>query len=786
MFTNKNSSDYIKRIQQRELYANSIIMKTAENNLHKTNFNIQGNSHTNESSLYTLLKGGIVYTTPTEYNNYVHIGEQPIPVPGLVFSDPEPIPTPTPAPTSTSAPTPSNSIRVLYFNPSNTNSYSGSGNTITSLGDITMNGTLNNVSLTTDPSGIEKVFYFSGSSYISFNQYDLGDKITITAWVRPVEKTSINALFASATSNQAPPGFKLGWNSWTQNNRVMMYEGGNSSQGSSVISPIGTIVYDKWQHLTYLLDISNRSISFYLNGQFISSNTGTMVQNVDTNRAFRIGAFMDGSYTMKGYIGIFNLYKNLLMSEENILDDYNNTKSYYEGQSAPTSAPTSAPGNAPLAPVISLSSKTNISITLSFTQESNGTTITNYKYSLNDGAYTAFSPADISSPVTISGLTELTTYNIKLKAVSANGDSAESNQLTETTYKLKFASFTNVGSSTWTAPEDVAEVQYLIVGGGGGGGGAYSRITELGDVPVTSTPQEGYWINTAENTSNMRYKGRMYLGTTTTYNNNVTFSNPVRFKASNNYSPYIGTSTGRVYNMSVIYTFPDSFPDSSPIVTNTTYAQQQGLPTIEYSNNHGGGSGGGAGGEIKTSLINPFPKYTVTPGSTYNVYVGAGGEGGTATATTESAGLSGEDSYFDTVIAPGGTGGKASRVGFNQNGGGGNSGSEILGGKGGAGGTRNGGTIINSEAYQWNTTYLRGTTGGSGLNYINFDGTGNKTYSTGGDGGDPLIVASSVTPDNSGKGGEGTGTTLNSYANGIAGGSGIVMIKYYTILGAAD
>ncbi len=315
-------------------------MKTSESNLHKTNFNIQGNSHTNESSLYTLLKGGIEHTTPQEYENYIHIGQQPIPVPGVVFSPPastpEPDPAPAPAPSPTPAPNSTSPIRVLYFNPSNRNSYPGSGNTITSLGDITMNGTLNNVSLTTDPSGIEDVFYFSGSSHIAFEKYDLGDKITITAWVRPVEKTSINALFTNTTASQQPPGFKLGWNSWQQNNRVMVYEGGNGSQGTAVASPINTITYDKWQHLAYTLDISNRSISFYLNGQFISSNTGTMVANVDTNRAFRIGSFMDGSYTMKGYLGIFNLHKNILMSEESILDDYNNTKSCRYATSTPS------------------------------------------------------------------------------------------------------------------------------------------------------------------------------------------------------------------------------------------------------------------------------------------------------------------------------------------------------------------------------------------------------------------------------------------------------------------
>jgi hypothetical protein len=102
-----------------------------------------------------------------------------------------------------------------------------------------------------------------------------------------------------------------------------------------------------------------------------------------------------------------------------------------------------------------------------------------------------------------------------------------------------------------------------------------------------------------------------------------------------------------------------------------------------------------------------------------------------------------------------------------------------MGGKGGAGGGRNGGGVFNSELYQWNTTVLRGTNAGSGA-FINFDGAGGVFYGAGGDGGDPNTEASITTLSNVGKGGEGTGATLNSYYAGMNGGSGIVIIKYYT------
>jgi hypothetical protein len=211
-----------------------------------------------------------------------------------------------------------------------------------------------------------------------------------------------------------------------------------------------------------------------------------------------------------------------------------------------------------------------------------------------------------------------------------------------------------------------------------------------------------------------------------------------------------------------------------------------------YNNNISPGSGGGGGGYIRTTSIGSTPKHQVTPNQQYNIYVGAGGAGGTATAGTGTGtssgngtvtnGISGEASYFDTLIALGGDGGKRSREGYNTNGGGGATIATLLGGKGGAGGGRNGGSVINSSNYT-STAPLQGAPGGSGVN-INFDGTGNKIYSVGGDGGDPSIVALSITPANLGKGGEGTGATINSYANGIAGGSGLVMLKYYTILGA--
>jgi hypothetical protein len=62
----------------------------------------------------------------------------------------------------------------------------------------------------------------------------------------------------------------------------------------------------------------------------------------------------------------------------------------------------------------------------------NGGTISNYKYSLDSGAYTAFSPVQISSPVSITGLTNGTPYTVALKAVTQSGDGTASSNVSVT------------------------------------------------------------------------------------------------------------------------------------------------------------------------------------------------------------------------------------------------------------------------------------------------------------------------------------------------------------------
>jgi len=87
----------------------------------------------------------------------------------------------------------------------------------------------------------------------------------------------------------------------------------------------------------------------------------------------------------------------------------------------------------PSAPTIDSITANNGSVTVYFTAgASNGSTVSNYKYSLNSGAYIALSPTDPTSPITITGLTNGTSYQIAIRAVSNLGDGLASNSVAST------------------------------------------------------------------------------------------------------------------------------------------------------------------------------------------------------------------------------------------------------------------------------------------------------------------------------------------------------------------
>jgi hypothetical protein len=261
-----------------------------------------------------------------------------------------------------------------------------------------------------------------------------------------------------------------------------------------------------------------------------------------------------------------------------------------------------------------------------------------------------------------------------------------------------------------------------------------------------------------------------------------------------------------------------------PTLSNTTWTAPTGVTSIEVLVVAGGGSGGsqhggggGAGGLIYRS------NYTVTPGSSYTVTVGAGGTVG----AFSSIGNNGSNSVFDSLTAIGGGAGGGWGAGVSNRSGatGGSGGGASLLGNSGAGTSGQGFAGGNNTAGQngGETSYLGWPNGGAGgggaggigtsINYgmyssggggpgLPFNITGTTVwYAGGGSGGShsPRLPAgpslggggagglgnnASPTgdgaPGTAGTGGGGGGSG-SSTAYGGAGGSGVVIIRYSII-----
>ena len=95
---------------------------------------------------------------------------------------------------------------------------------------------------------------------------------------------------------------------------------------------------------------------------------------------------------------------------------------------ASTPATSGTPYTTPAAPTGLSVTNGNGQVTIAFTAgTNNGSTITNYQYSIDGGTnFAAFSPPQNASPVIVSGLTNGTNYSLALKAMNAAGDGSSS------------------------------------------------------------------------------------------------------------------------------------------------------------------------------------------------------------------------------------------------------------------------------------------------------------------------------------------------------------------------
>jgi hypothetical protein len=171
------------------------------------------------------------------------------------------------------------------------------------------------------------------------------------------------------------------------------------------------------------------------------------------------------------------------------------------GDGAPSAVVSGTPATVPAAPTGLAVTPGDQELSISFTAGPNGgRAITNYKYSINSGPYTAFSPADISSPVVITGLMNGTAYQVRLCAVNIIGDGTPSASV----------SGTPVSPDVGSAPEPPTELSgvagneaiYVLFTAGADGGSAITNYEYSIDGGANFTA-----FNPAQSTSPVEISG---------------------------------------------------------------------------------------------------------------------------------------------------------------------------------------------------------------------------------------------------------------------------------------
>lgn len=425
--------------------------------------------------------------------------------------------------------------------------------------------------------------------------------------------------------------------------------------------------------------------------------------------------------------------------------------------------PTSAPSG--------LSSiQTDTSVAISFTAAASSTAITNYEYSFNNSTWTALSPVDSTSPITISGLSQNTAYSIYLRGVNSYGSGPGSTATSFTTFGPPTGTTTissvSVGVTT-------ATVNFSTTAGGSAiTGYDYYLHPVLGwtDAGVSSSPKSLSGLT--ENTAYVVY-----------------------MRPKNAYG--IGPQSAG-------YSFTTAL---GPIPVNFYVLAGGGGGGGGYANGTTGvywsGGGGGAGG-LRTSVTQNGggagldSAISFSSGASATVTVGGGGAGAVNT-NTGGAGSGGGSSVFHTITAGGGgagnayIGGNAGSYGYN--------GRSVSNGVGGSGGGVGGSPTTVIDTRYWGTAYYagaglansitgssisRGGGGGNGGVYnVNGGQNGSPAPGTSGSGGGGDWTNRPGYSASANYGGGGGGGIFYDYAGygGGSGGSGIVTISYPTTYG---
>jgi hypothetical protein len=256
------------------------------------------------------------------------------------FVEPTPTPTststPTVTPTNTTTPTPTSTPAVpvttnlrLYYDPSNSSSYPGTGTTINDLSGNGLNGSMSGITYTSP------YFSYNGTSsqvLVADNpllEPGSGDW-TMEVWVN--QSVLGNDVVLGKFDNGGLT-VDVSYSIRTTNTTYYAQLGSGSGSGSSLFvnstNYVGTI--DTWYQIVYVFtNVASNTLQTFVNGVSIGSVGHSLASILNTDNPLYIGSYNGGEYAQwfDGKIGITRLYNAALTSSQ-VLQNFNADKSKY-------------------------------------------------------------------------------------------------------------------------------------------------------------------------------------------------------------------------------------------------------------------------------------------------------------------------------------------------------------------------------------------------------------------------------------------------------------------------
>lgn len=477
-------------------------------------------------------------------------------------------------------------------------------------------------------------------------------------------------------------------------------------------------------------------------------------------------------------IAVTNLISNVSINEQTAVRLSAAARGKFGITNVPGAVMTTIPG----APTGLVSTPSNQTLNISFNIITGNSPITNFLYSTNNGtSYTAFSPAQTSSPLRIIGLTNGTSYTVLLRAINAIGTGPASSPL------IAAPAIEPTTPTIGTPTSGNGSVSLTFTAPGNNGGSAITNYSY-------STDGTNYIaLSPAQTTSPLTISG---LTNGVSYTVRIRAINAAGFSAASSasasFTPAVpppftvtsGSASTSVANGRTYYRFTTNGSITVAAGAATTveiFAVGGGGVGGRGTGDAGNYGGGGGAGGLQTNLSGfgiASQRVTIPPLTAGAVYTIVVGDGGPWIETTE-AGRAGSNTTFSgtgitTVTAFGGGPGKGRWTDNNPP-----LGTRGCGGGGRGTGENNG---LATQGFNGNASVLNGGGGGIGATTENLIGGAGLTYPTGGTvygvggNGSSAQIAGQPGAANTGNGGGGGGSTNGTYPG--VGGSGVFIISH--------